>query len=54
MRLTLYWFIMIVVCRSELKKISVLALSNLNPHPAYVFVHYSRPTLLQRIEHISK
>ncbi len=33
-----------------LKKISVHALSNLNPHPAYVFFHYSHPTLLQRIE----
>jgi STE24 endopeptidase len=37
---------------SGLKKISVQALSNLNPHPAYVFVHYSHPTLLQRMEHI--
>ncbi|MDD2797387.1 MAG: M48 family metallopeptidase [Bacteroidales bacterium] len=35
-----------------LKKISVQALSNLNPHPAYVFVHYSHPTLLQRVESI--
>lgn len=35
-----------------LKKISVHALSNLNPHPAYVFVHYSHPTLLQRMEKI--
>ena len=39
---------------SGLKKISVQALSNLNPHPAYVFVHYSHPTLLQRMERISK
>lgn len=37
---------------SGLKKISVQALSNLNPHPAYVFVHYSHPTLLQRMERI--
>lgn len=37
---------------SGLKKISVQALSNLNPHPAYVFVHYSHPTLLQRIEQL--
>ncbi|MDR1345301.1 MAG: M48 family metallopeptidase [Bacteroidales bacterium] len=36
-----------------LKKISVKALSNLNPHPAYVFWHYSHPTLLQRLEKIS-
>ena len=39
---------------SGLKKISVHALSNLNPHPAYVFVHYSHPTLLQRMEHIEQ
>ena len=32
-----------------LKKLSVNNLSNLTPHPAYVFVHYSHPTLLQRI-----
>lgn len=37
---------------SGLQKISVQALSNLNPHPAYVFVHYSHPTLLQRMERI--
>ncbi len=37
---------------SGLKKISVHALSNLNPHPAYVFVHYSHPTLLQRMSKI--
>ncbi len=39
---------------SGLKKISVQALSNLNPHPAYVFVHYSHPTLLQRMERIQQ
>jgi STE24 endopeptidase len=32
-----------------LKKLSVDNLSNLKPHPAYVFVHYSHPTLLQRL-----
>lgn len=32
-----------------LKKLSSTALSNLQPHPAFVFVHYSHPTLLQRI-----
>ncbi len=37
----------------SLKKISVKALSNLNPHPWYVFWHYSHPTLLQRIEKLS-
>lgn len=35
---------------SSLKKISSKALSNLTPHPAYVFVHYSHPTLYQRIK----
>ncbi len=34
---------------SSLKKLSVNHLSNLQPHPAYVFVNYSHPTLLQRI-----
>jgi STE24 endopeptidase len=32
-----------------LKKLSVDNLSNLRPHPAYVFVHYSHPPLLQRL-----
>jgi STE24 endopeptidase len=32
-----------------LKKLSSKNLSNLTPHPAYVFFHYSHPTLLQRI-----
>ncbi len=35
---------------SALKKLSVKNLSNLRPHPAYVFVHYSHPTLLQRLK----
>ena len=34
---------------SSLKKLYITALSNPNPHPAYVFVHYSHPTLLQRM-----
>ncbi len=34
---------------NALKKLSSTALSNLQPHPAYVFVHYSHPTLLQRM-----
>lgn len=34
---------------SGLKKISVKALSNLNPHPLVVFWYYSHPTLLQRV-----
>jgi STE24 endopeptidase len=34
---------------SALKKLSVNHLSNLQPHPAFVFLNYSHPTLLQRI-----
>lgn len=34
---------------SALKKLSSTALSNLQPHPAFVFVHYSHPPLLQRV-----
>ncbi len=34
---------------AALKKISAQALSNLTPHPWYVFVYYSHPTLYQRI-----
>lgn len=37
---------------SSLKKLSRNNLSNLTPHPAYVFFHYSHPTLLQRIRSI--
>lgn len=38
---------------SALKKISSKSLSNLTPHPAYVFVNYSHPTLLQRVEKLT-
>jgi STE24 endopeptidase len=34
---------------SALKKLTSKNLSNLTPHPLYVFFHYSHPTLLQRI-----
>lgn len=37
-----------------LKRLSVDSLSNLYPHPAYVFFHYSHPPLLKRLEAISK
>lgn len=37
-----------------LKKLSVKSLSNLQPHPAYVFFYHSHPTLLQRMEAIHK
>ena len=33
-----------------LKKLSVKNLSNMMPHPAYVFFHYSHPPLLSRLE----
>ncbi len=38
---------------SSLKKLSKSSLSNLTPHKAYVFMHYSHPTLLQRIKNLS-
>lgn len=37
-----------------LKKLNKNSLSNLTPHPAYVFVHYSHPTLLKRIQNLKK
>ena len=37
---------------SALKKLSVKNLSNMMPHPAYVFFHYSHPPLLERLEKI--
>lgn len=37
---------------SSLKKITSQALSNLTPHPTYVFVNYSHPTLLQRVKNL--
>ncbi len=37
---------------SGLKKLSATSLSNLMPHPLYVFFHYSHPTLYQRITNI--
>ena len=37
-----------------LKKLAKNNLSNLSPHPTYVFVHYSHPPLDQRIEALAK
>ncbi len=37
---------------SALKKLSVENLSNLTPHPLFVFFEYSHPPLLERIEHV--
>ena len=39
---------------SSLKKLSKNSLSNLTPHPTYVFFHYSHPPLLQRIKSLRK
>jgi len=37
---------------SGLKRLSATSLSNLMPHPVNVFLHYSHPTLFQRIKNI--
>lgn len=37
---------------TSLKKLSKNSLSNLTPHPAYVFMHYSHPTLLDRVKNL--
>lgn len=39
---------------SALKKLSKNSLSNLTPHPLYVKIHYSHPTLLQRFVNLKK
>ncbi len=39
---------------SSLKKLSKNSLSNLTPHPAYVFMHYSHPTLLERVQNLKE
>ena len=39
---------------TSLKKLSKNSLSNLTPHPAYVFMNYSHPTLLQRVQNLNK
>lgn len=42
------------VLSSGLKKLSVKNLSNMLPHPAYVFFHYSHPPLLSRLDKLEK
>jgi len=37
---------------TSLKKLSKNSLSNLTPHPAYVFMHYSHPPLKDRIQNL--
>jgi STE24 endopeptidase len=39
-----------LILAAALKKLSVRNLSNMMPHPAYVFFHYSHPPLLKRLE----
>jgi len=39
---------------TALKKLAKDNLSNLTPHPAFVFVHYSHPTLLQRLDALAR
>jgi len=39
---------------TSLKKLSKNSLSNLTPHPAYVLMHYSHPTLLERVKNLNK
>ena len=40
--------------QEALKRLSVDHLSNLNPHPLYVFLHYSHPPLISRLEGLEK
>lgn len=39
-----------IALQESLKKLSVNNLSNLNPHPLYVFFYYSHPTLMERLK----
>ena len=39
---------------SALKKLSADNLSNLTPHPFYVFMNYSHPPVITRIEALQK
>jgi STE24 endopeptidase len=43
-----------VALSAALKRLSVDTLSDLYPHPAYVFFHYSHPPLLQRLKALAK
>jgi len=43
-----------VSLQNALKKLSVNQLSNLRPHPLYVFFHYSHPPLLSRLRALAE
>ena len=43
-----------IALSKALKKLSADSLSNLTPHQAYVFVHYSHPPLLKRLEALER
>lgn len=43
-----------IALQKALKKLSVDSLSNINPHKMYVFMHYSHPPLLQRLQAIER
>jgi STE24 endopeptidase len=43
-----------VALGQALKRLSVDSLSNLYPHPLYVFFHYSHPPLLQRLKALER
>ena len=40
--------------KNALKKLSSDSLTNLYPHPLYVFIHYSHPPLLKRLEALDR
>ncbi|MBI5010267.1 MAG: M48 family metallopeptidase [Bacteroidia bacterium] len=42
------------ILASALKKLSVKNLSNMMPHPVYVFFHYSHPPLLSRLKKLEQ
>lgn len=43
-----------IALQNALKKLSVNNLSNLTPHPAYVFFHYTHPPLLKRLDALKR
>ena len=43
-----------VALATALKNLSVDSLSNLYPHPFYIFIHYSHPPLLKRLKALNE